>query len=79
LACPACKSANVYEFFTEQLGHPPTDETLKELLITDPCGRDCMKVIMAARLYMILADPHPGVTAPLLTSVDCAVGILWHG
>lgn len=69
----------VSEYFKKQLGRNPEDATLSGLSINSPCGKDCVKVIDAAKNLLAVADPHPDVVNPILKGTNAAVEVFWRG
>lgn len=43
---------NIYYYFYKAFGRYPQDESFRELLISDDCGRDCRQAIDAARSFL---------------------------
>ena len=67
---------SVFEYFRDQLHREPADETLRELPLESPCGRDCKQAIDEAALQ--LRKPEPDTDAIVRNASD-QVEIFWRG
>ena len=80
---------NVFDYFISSFGEEPSDDTLKELSITDPCGETCKASIDAIRQVLELkySDDDgdefevfdPSVRSNLVEVANENVMILWRG
>jgi hypothetical protein len=68
---------SIYEHFTNRLGREPEDESLMELPVVSPCGRDCRRVIDAAVPLIKAVDVS--VEEEILSAVEHAVSVYWRG
>lgn len=73
------KQMNVFDYFTQQLGASPREQTLRELDVTSTCGKDCVLVIDIARLLLSRCDSHADVRNPILDGINAAIEIFWLG
>lgn len=68
---------SIYDYFTQRLGATPDDESLRELPMVSPCGRDCARVIGAAATLLKAADV--AVEDEIRAVAEHAVTVYWRG
>jgi hypothetical protein len=72
-------SGYLYDYFKDNLGVAPSDDTLVSLPCDSQCGRDCIKVIDAAVALLAVCDKHPDVVENIMAGVNAAVEVYWRG
>ena len=71
---------NVYDYFTQKMGTPPSDDTLRSLEINSPCGRDCQAaIIVGASLHNIAAKASDTAAGKVYSAVCEIVEVFWRG
>jgi hypothetical protein len=76
---------NIYEYFTEKMGHNPADDSLKELPVESPCGADCKAAIDAGAALLhhvhnafVFGDVELGQQR-VISTVNCIIECYWRG
>lgn len=69
---------NVYDYFLAKLGRESEDETLRELDIESPCGRDCVGMIDWTADVLTRAT-HDWQRDHAIESCDEACQVYWRG
>lgn len=73
-------ATNVYDYFVQQLGYVPNDETLRDLPVDTVCGADCTQAIDAALAFYKLTAKAVGHQYQSEIAKICAhtVGVYWR-
>jgi len=74
---PVTPDMNVHDYFYGVFGTIPRDETLRTLLLSSPCGKDCKRVIDLAKAYHDGVDKS--VRESVITTAKQAIAVLWRG
>jgi hypothetical protein len=75
---------NIFEYFEQQLGRAPNDETLKELPVDSGCGDDCKAAIDSAHALIghidnAFGDDEPDLKANVRYTAERVVQCYWRG
>ena len=73
---------NIYDYFKQQLGVAPDDDTLQQLSVDSVCGEDCKKAIDAAhalRHHLSMAYANHEDQQRLTEMADHIITTYWRG
>lgn len=70
---------NVYDYFKQQLGVAPEDDTLSELSLLSNCGEDCKKAIDAAHALRHHCQAAGVEHQKIIDAAEDIVTTYWRG